>query len=682
MFDAIPPLPASTPACRLLRWVVVACFAVPLVAFADEPATELQKLKNLSLEQIMDVNIPTVYGAAKHTQKSSEAPSAVTVVTREEIQAYGHRTLGEILRSVRDLYVTYDRNYGYLGARGVNRPGDFGGRTLILVDGQRVNEPVFDSAGVVTDFPIDVDMIERVEIIRGPGSALYGNNAFMAVVNVVTRTAANSGGVEVSSEAGSYDTLKERLTYSKAFKGGLSMLLSATQYDSAGPNDYFKEFDKPGANHGVARGLDGDHFTSGLLNMSYGDFTLGGYFISRHKDVPTAALDTIFGDPRFYTVDQRSHLSLGFEHEFHNGWSLHADVSWNTYFYDGDYPVIRDPALPARTTINHDVVNAHWWVTEIRASKKFFESHLVTIGAEWQENSMQTLKNFDMSPRLNYLRNTTNDTTYGLYIQDEWQVTNSFTLTGGLRYDDVQWSSSTFNPRLGVVWHPLEKTTLKLLYGEALRAPNVYERVFMADTHSANPFLEPERVRTYEVDVEQEISPSLRVSLSGFRSHISNLITQGIDGDTGKLTFGNLEEADTNGGSIELEARLPHGIKGRMSYTLQKTCDCDLHKRLSNSPTNLAKLSLMAPLAGDNLLSGFELQYTSGVKNSKGVRIDGYVLANWTLLAREITPHLDVSCGVYNLFDTKYSFPAGPEHIEEALQQDGRTFRLKFTYRF
>ena len=145
----------------------------------DSP--DLTKLKSLSIDEIMEINIPTVYGASKHDQKITDAPSSVTIVTREEIQAYGHRTLADILRSVRDFYVSDDRNYGYIGVRGINRPGDFGGRILLLVDGLRLNDPIYDSTAVLTDFPIDVDLIERVEVIRGPGSALYGNNAFVAV---------------------------------------------------------------------------------------------------------------------------------------------------------------------------------------------------------------------------------------------------------------------------------------------------------------------------------------------------------------------------------------------------------------------------------------------------------------------------------------------------------------------
>ncbi len=647
----------------------------------DTDSTNLDKLKTMSLEQIMDIEIPTVYGASKHEQKITDAPSSVSVITHEEIQAYGHRTLADVLSSVRDLYVSYDRNYGYLGVRGFNRPGDFGGRVLILVDGHRMNDPAFDSAGIVTDFPIDVDMIERVEVIRGPGSALYGNNAFFAVINVVTRTAEQTGGLEISTQAGSYDTYKGRVSYGHVFENGLSLLISASAYDSAGGSLFFKEFDQPRNNHGIARHLDSDEFNSAMLKATYEDFTLQSSFVSRHKDIPTASYKTIFNDPRLYTVDQRAFTSLSYNHDFGDDLALMADVSWNSYYYDGDYPTPRDAAHPHEAIINHDLVDARWWDAEVQLSKKL-GSHHFTFGAELQNNNLIRLANYDEEPRLNYQWLRTSSTILGLYGQDEWALTHQLTLSAGLRYDNFDSLGGNTNPRVGLIWNPQDTTTLKLLCGRAFRAPNIYERAFMADTNSSNPDLKPERVHSYEAAVEQELTPHLRLSASGFYSHISDLISQQIDADTGKLMFDNVDKADTRGGSVELEARLAGGLKGRISYTLQTTTDSMTGRRLSNSPEQLAKLGLIVPLGSDKLTSGFELQGSSSVENTHGRRIGGFLLANWTLLDRQITRNLDVSLSIYNLFDTRYSFPGGPEHTEGSILQDGRTFRVKLFYHF
>src|SRR5579871_1429828 len=160
-------------------------FAVLLFTFTSraDTANRPPDYADMDLTQLM--NIPVVT-ASKFEQKSAEAPSSVTVITSEEIKRYGYRTLADILASVPGFYISYDRNYAFLGASGINL-GDFNSRILLLVNGHRVNSDLNDSAYVDSTFLLDVDLIDRVEIIRGPGSVLYGNNAFFGVINVITR---------------------------------------------------------------------------------------------------------------------------------------------------------------------------------------------------------------------------------------------------------------------------------------------------------------------------------------------------------------------------------------------------------------------------------------------------------------------------------------------------------------
>ena len=141
-------------------------------------------LSQLTLAELSDLEIDSVFGASRYAQKVTEAPSSVTIITREEIYKYGHTSLADVLRSVRGFYVTYDRNYSFLGVRGFSRPGDYNTRVLLLVDGHRLNDNIFGGALIGTEFPLDVDLIDRVEIIRGPSSSLYGTSAFFAVINV------------------------------------------------------------------------------------------------------------------------------------------------------------------------------------------------------------------------------------------------------------------------------------------------------------------------------------------------------------------------------------------------------------------------------------------------------------------------------------------------------------------
>ena len=140
----------------------------------------------MSLESLMDV---TVVGASRYEQKSSEAPTYASVVTAEDIRRNGYRNLADLLRTLPGVFITNDRNYSTSGIRGFLPAGDYNSRVLLLVDGHRINNSIYDQAMIGNDFPVDIDLVERVEVVRGPSSSLYGSNAFFGVINVITKRA-------------------------------------------------------------------------------------------------------------------------------------------------------------------------------------------------------------------------------------------------------------------------------------------------------------------------------------------------------------------------------------------------------------------------------------------------------------------------------------------------------------
>jgi len=275
-----------------------------LITFLLSAATALaqQGAKDLTETSLEDLASIQVYSASKHMQSASEAPSAVTVITADQIQKYGYRTLGDILRSVRGFYITSDRNYSYVGVRGFARLGDWNSRVLLLVDGHRTNDHIFGQAMIGSEFLVDVDLIERVEIIRGPSSSLYGAGAFFAVINVITRKPQQLKGWELSFEPASFDTYKERASYGGHYKG-IDLLLSGSFYNSQGQTLFFPEFNNPATNYGITRHTDYESYQHILANVSFRGFSLQGLFSARDKGAPTAYFGTVFNDPRTRNLD-------------------------------------------------------------------------------------------------------------------------------------------------------------------------------------------------------------------------------------------------------------------------------------------------------------------------------------------------------------------------------------------
>ena len=160
---------------------------IPLLLDAAEPQPDLTALP---LEQLMRLEVVT---ASRFPQRLSQAPGSVTVITADDIRLYGHRTLADVLRSVPGVHVSYDRNYSYIGVRGLATTGDYNSRVLLLIDGVRANDNIYDQASLGTDFPVDLDLVERIEFAHGPGSSVYGGNALLGVINVITGIAESIG---------------------------------------------------------------------------------------------------------------------------------------------------------------------------------------------------------------------------------------------------------------------------------------------------------------------------------------------------------------------------------------------------------------------------------------------------------------------------------------------------------
>lgn len=646
------------------------------------PGISLTNLaEQLPLEDLGRIPIQQVSTASRFVQKSSEAPASVTVVTSDEIKQFGYRTLADILAGVNGLYVTGDRSYNYLGVRGFSRPADYNSRVLIMVDGHRINDNVFEGGYIGHEFILDVDLIERVEIVRGPSSSLYGSSAFFGVVNVITKRAAAVKNVEVSGEAGSLGTVKGRVTAGGICpKTGAEVLLSGTRYTSRGAGQlYYPAFDTPENNNGIAARRDGERADNYFGSLHFRELTATAAYVTRDKDIPTASWGTQFNDPRYHTMDSHGYVDLKLDHKL----NPQSDLMIRGYFdeirYGADYPLMAD-AVTGNPVLNRDNSVGRIVGGELQLTHRW-EGHTFTLGSELRRHLNQDLENFNLDPYRLDAQTVQDSYDGGAYAQDAIMLRTNLLLNVGLRYDYYESFGSTVNPRLGLIYGPWEKGTLKLLYGRAFRAPNVYELYFPLGDNPPNSDLKPETISTYEAIFEQGLPHNLRLSVAGYYYRINDLIA--LDPET--LVFQNVDKVRTKGVEAELEWRHANGLRARVGYALQRAEDAETGERLSNSPEQLAKFHLLVPLLPERVFAGLEILYTGQVNTSPdrtAPNADAFWVANLTLFSQKLVEGLEVSASVYNLLNSSYAFPSGPGNTQDLIYQDGRTLRVKLSYRF
>ena len=659
--------------------MVAACCAVLTGALSATPRESGNDDPTLlSLEQLLDLDVQS---ASKFTQKASEAPSSVTVVSAAEIRRLGYRKLADILNSIRGLYVTSDRNYSYLGTQGIGPLGNYNTGVVVMVDGILLNDPIYSQGSIGLEFPVDVDLIERVEYIPGPGSAIYGSNAFFGVVNVITRNGKGVGGLEVSTEAGSWGTYKGRATWGQRYSNDLDVLLSVAGYSSRGRDQYYSEFASPGVSDGIARGLDYERAPDAFAKISWSGFTFEAAHRTRTKGIPTASYNARFNDPGTRTVDAQTFAELRYDANVARDLELSARINRGRYDYQGDYPYA--DALSGTRILNVDIANSQWWGGEVKLISRAINGHKIVLGAEYLKNTRKDQNNYDLAPSKIYLDEHHTSSQSGLYAQDEIALRPNMVVNAGLRYDHYSTFGAIVNPRLAFIYSLDPSITLKALYGRAYRAPNDSELFFSSEPlgWKGNPTLKPERITTQELVGEWRVSSLSRATLSMFRYRIADLITLTTDASDGFQVYRNQGSSLVNGIQGEVEHLWRDSSSVRASYSLQHAQN-QSGARLANSPRQIAKFDGMMPLLGDKLRGGLALRYVGSRLGRSDAKIGAYTTADLTLSSERLVPGVDVSFSIYNLFDKSYSDPVSDAHRQDRIAQDGRSVRLKITARF
>ena len=222
-----------------------------------------------------------------------------------------------------------------------------------------------------------------------------------------------------------------------------------------------------------------------------------------------------------------------------------------------------------------------------------------------------------------------------------------------------------------------------------IRAPNAFEQYYGdGSSQKGNQNLKPEKVRTGELNWDQFIGNNLKTTATIYYSRIEDLLEQSNDPVDGQAVFTNQSPLESKGLELQAEGKWESGFSGRVSYCYQESKRLEGGHVPANSPSSLVKASLTAPLPLKKSSATLETYYSSSRLNAQRERVAGAAIVNLTLLSRDLLSGLDLSASLYNLFDTRYSVPSGPEHFNSlgeslrGIQQDGITFRIKATYRF
>ena len=654
--------------CTRTLLLVVMC-TVSSSAWAQAP------LPDLGLEDLMKLDAGQVFGASERLQPVLEAPSSVSFVTAEEIARYGYRTLADILRGVRGMYVTDDRNFSLIGTRGFAKPGDYNGRILLLVNGHRVNDNVFGQAEIGAEFGLDPAMFERVEVIRGPASSLYGDSAFFAVVNVITRTGASLGGASIALETGTLGTQLARATMGRRLANGVDVALSGTYEHSDGvARLYFPAFDSPVTNHGVAEGLDGEGVRQLYGRLAFKDLTVTGAYGTRQRDVPTASFGTLFNGQkvREQTTDRHTLVDAEYRRSF-SGTRVTFRAAFDRFSYDGTYPFPGgEEDAPPLVALN-GVVGTRWSVGS-GLTRAFRGRNTMTAGFELIDNMRQDQTGRYVDPPVVLLDSTRFSRQHAVYVQDEIKLTRWLIVNAGLRYDGYE-VFRRVTPRAALILLPSSAQSWKYLYGSAFRAPNAYELNASYFGERVDS-LRPESINTHELVWERYLNDWLRTSVSTYWYKADRLITV-IPDDSTLLGVSYVNQGEVRAKGLELEAqmRLNGESRALISYALQSALDQETHAELPNSPRHVVQARMS--FAGPTHLSlvSVEGQYLSSRATLGGSNVSAVATVNVTML-QPLGRSWELFGSVRNVLDSQYQDPASSQHRQDTIPQNGRTARI------
>jgi outer membrane receptor protein involved in Fe transport len=639
-----------------------------------------------------------VMAAERQHTLTEEAPASVSIISAGEILAFGYTTLAQALRSVRGLYTTSDRSYESFGVRGLSPPGVYNDKVLVLSDGHVDNDVTSGQGFIGHDFDVDLSDVERIEVVRGPGSVMYGSAAFVAVVNVVHRAPAENGThLQAGAALGSLgESSGSLLASTKGASGALT--LRGAGLRAEGENVFAAPGDPP---QPLAIGLDGEKAGHADLRARSGDFALEAVYNRRNKGIATGPYNT-FAQAGTQNDVQRWFVEGSFSHDFGDGLGLDLRA-----LHDGSHTV-QDYAIsgsnPGKATRDGE-----WSGGEVRIRLPEFFGGRVYAGSELQRIwRSQLVLQLPGQPEQTELHT---QTMLSGYLGDDVRLGRRATLSAAVRYDSyfgdpgVQ-PDPQINPRLALILNPYDRGTLKLIAGTAYRAPTLNERYFHNDAEgqiaaegtpaekgrgAALAHLSPEKVRTAEFELTHHVNDATQIVASGYWSRIDSIIRLKpityLDSIGVTRTGFRLQNksALTFSGGLEGEVRWQPRPGALLSfwYAFNQIRNNNENKIVPNAPAHTGALRGMTPLLFERLWFSTELIYNSARYTAADVPGQELLVGEqflWNLGITGQYPPWRLRYGAFvdNLLDQRVLLPGGLEipFAQHVVPQVGRTVRV------
>ncbi|WP_437967609.1 TonB-dependent receptor [Sorangium sp. So ce260] len=554
----------------------------PVEQVANVVASQQTRI-DISLRQLEEVE-----AASRSTEAVEDAPGSVTIIPGQELRAMGYPTVAEALRGVRGVYTTYDGAYTFAGIRGINLPGDFGNRMLTLLNGHSMNDSWVNLSYFDYLARTDLEDVERIEIVRGPGSVLYGTGAFSGVVNIVTkgRPTATSVGFGVGTADNSL--VRGRASFQLPLGRDSGVWMSVGAARSLGRDYFFEDYvGDPTSSEpieyttvngtqvpvnpdrhvfdGHSRG--NDRFTVGTVQgrLWLKSFSAQWYLNSRDKTLPNGVAKTQLGVDNTYYRDTRGFVELSLAPRFGDKLATLTRASINMYSFR-DQLWIYPPSLGEAgeglfRLYDQEEFDDIWLLAEQRVEFSPIPQLKITAGAEAQLHFMAAQRGEEKScgadgtcPGFVYLPlpKTAADAVatdrvdkhpyriFAAYALVDITPSERLRISAGSRFDyysTLEDATPVPSPRIALIVKPYEQGNLKITGGRAFRAPSIQELFYgyaagipgtldYVELYKPSPGLGPEQVWSGEVEFTHRLSSTVSVLGAGYVNHLSDLIFQ------------------------------------------------------------------------------------------------------------------------------------------------------------